>query len=246
MKFIVFLMMIAAVVFAAEPKNKKTPTANKANKQVTKQAEAKQAPQKAADKPAETKPAEELVFLTTVERAFLKTLATRDETYRYLVTESAKLKTANENDKKAIEANIATASRNLEALQRSMDIIFGIGNRRNYEYNPTSSTIYLKVGNVNETFARALQGRAALTARVIAVQEAYKKETDDAKKRELERQNQVLSGALDQMANALFMVYQIHPKRQYQFDAKTGAIYVKATQAEVENLRKQTEALKAK
>ena len=232
----IIILSGAIVAEAAKPsKSKKAePAAAKAA--------APAAPAAPAAAPAE-KP---LIRLTTVEAAFLKTLNTRNETYRYVANENAKLAKATDAEKKQIEANLDVARKNLAIIEQSMEIVFGIDNRRNYEYNQTTGNIYLKVGSVNESFARALQKRTALTNRIVALQEAYKNEKDEAKKKAIQQENQLYTNALNQVANALFVVYQIHPKRQYQFDAKSGVIYVVSTPEEVANLRKQAEELSKK
>lgn len=232
----IIILSGAIVAEAAKPSKSK-----KAEPAATKAA-APAATAAPAAKPAETP----LIKLTTVEAAFLKTLNTRNETIRYIANENAKLAKASEAEKKQIEANLDVARKNLGIIEQSMEIVFGIDNRRNYEYNQTTGNIYLKVGSVNESFARALQKRTALANHIVRLQEAYKKETDNAKKEAIQKENQLYTNALNQVANALFVVYQIHPKRQYQFDAKSGTIYVVSNAEEVAKLKKQAEELNKK
>lgn len=44
-------------------------------------------------------------------------------------------------------------------------MVFGIGNRREYEYDKLKSTIYPKVGAANDTFARAVNRKNAIKKR---------------------------------------------------------------------------------
>jgi len=187
-----------------------------------------------------------LITLTTVEKAFARTLNNRDQLVRYIVAENQKLAKATDAEKKQITENVTKARASLNLIIRSMDIIFGIDANRVYEYNPTNGTIYLKVGTVNETFTRALQRRTILANRIVAIQNALKNEKDEAKKAALQRNLQANTQAFNQLVDALFVVYQIHPKRQYRVDASNGTIYLISTPEEVAKIQKQLEEIKKK
>ena len=195
---------------------------------------ADEAPKAEANAPAEDK----LITLTTMERAFVKAINTRNQYINYIRTENAKKANATEEQKKQIDENIKTVAQNYAVLNGYLDVIFGIDNRREYEYNPVTSTIYLKVGNVKEAFMRTIQKRDAFAAKANELAEAIEKENDEAKKAELKKQHDLYVAAHAQVVNALFAVYQIHPKRNYQFDADKGILYLKSNAAEVEKLQK--------
>ena len=201
---------------------------------------ADEAPKAEATTPAEDK----LITLTTMERAFVKAINTRNQYINYIRTENAKKANATEEQKKQIDENIKTAAQNYAILNGYLDVIFGIDNRREYEYNSVTSTIYLKVGNVKDAFIRTIQKRDAFAAKVKELTEALEKETDEAKKAELKRQHDLYAAAHAQVVNALFAVYQIHPKRNYQVDADKGILYLKSNAAEVEKLQKMLEEKK--
>ena len=201
---------------------------------------ADEAPKAEATTPAEDK----LITLTTMENAFVKAINTRNQYINYMRTENAKKEGATEEQKKQIDENIKTVAQNYAVLNGYLDVIFGIDNRREYEYNPVTSTIYLKVGNVKEAFIRTIQKRDAFAAKVKELTEAIEKENDEAKKAELKKQHDLYAAAHAQVVNALFAVYQIHPKRNYQFDADKGILYLKSNAAEVEKLQQMIEEKK--
>ena len=201
---------------------------------------ADEAPKAEANAPAEDK----LITLTTMERAFVKAINTRNQYINYIRTENAKKANATEEQKKQIDENIKTVAQNYAVLNGYLDVIFGIDNRREYEYNPVTSTIYLKVGNVKEAFIRTIQKRDAFAAKANELAEAIEKENDEAKKAELKKQHDLYVAAHAQVVNALFAVYQVHPKRNYQFDADKGILYLKSNAAEVEKLQKMLEEKK--
>ena len=185
---------------------------------------------------------DKLITLTTMERAFVKAINTRNQYINYIRTENAKKANATDEEKAKIDENIKTVAQNYAVLNGYLDIIFGIDNRREYEYNPVTSTIYLKVGNVRDAFIRTIQKRDAYLAKINELNTALANEKDDAKKAELQKQHDLFVAAHAQVVNALFAVYQIHPKRNYQFDADKGILYLKSNAEEVEKLQKQLEA----
>ena len=152
--FALAAMMMAGMVIADE--------APKAEAATPAEAEATAAPAKAEVAP----PVEDkLITLTTMENAFVKAINTRNQYINYIRAENAKKATATEEQKQQIDENIKVATQNYAVLNGYLDVIFGIDNRREYEYNPVTSTIYLKVGNVKEAFIRTIQKRDKDTVR---------------------------------------------------------------------------------
>jgi len=180
-----------------------------------------------------------LISLGSMEQAFAKALNKRTLLANYIVTESAKLGKVSEQDKKVLEGNLANARQQLSVLNLYMDVVFGIGNRREYEYDNVKSTIYLKVGTVKETFARAVNRKSAIAAKVAQLEEAIKNETDKDKAAALKAQQDNYKRAYSIIENALFVIYQIHPKRQYTYDQNSGMLYLKSNAEEINKLQEE-------
>ena len=198
-----------------------------------------------ADKAEAKKEETKLISLGSMEQAFAKALNKRQMLANYIVTESAKLNKVSESDKKVLESNLANARQQLAVLNLYMDVVFGIGNRREYEYDKVKSTIYLKVGTVNDTFARAVNRKSAIAARIAQLDEAIKKEKDKKKAEALKTQQDNYKRAHAIIENALFVIYQIHPKRQYTFDQKNGMLYLKSNPEEIAKLQEEINKSKA-
>lgn len=189
---------------------------------------------------AEAKPVEDkLLPLITMEQAFAKALQNRNILAQYINNEVEKYKKAEEKDKAAIEENIKNARNKLAELNTYMDVIFGLGGRRAYEYNRVTSEIYLTVGTVSEVFTRAIATRDALAKQIAAVKEAIDKEQDAEKKKALEANQTALVQRYALIVNALFNIYQVHPVRNYHFDAATRTLFLKTNDAEVTKLQEQ-------
>ena len=135
----------------------------------------------------------------------------------YINNEVEKSTRSEEKDKAAIEENIKNARNKLAELNTYMDVIFGLGGRRAYEYNRVTSEIYLTVGTVSEVFTRAIATRDALAKQIAAVKEAIDKEQDAEKKKALEANQTALVQRYALIVNALFNIYQVHPVRNYHF-----------------------------
>jgi len=112
------------------------------------------APAPAAAKPGEeaAKPEEnKLVKLTTLEQAFLKANRDRQLLEVLILQETQKLeKAVKEEDKQAIRKTIGEARKRQHLLNTAMDVVFGVGRRRDYEYDTVKSTVYLRVGTVRK------------------------------------------------------------------------------------------------
>lgn len=199
------------------------------------------AAKKGADKQDETK----LISLGSMEQAFAKALNKRRVLANYIVTESAKYNKVSDADKKVLEANIAKARQNLAILNLYMDVVFGIGNRREYEYDQVKSTIYLKVGTVKDTFARTVNRKSAIATRIAQLDEEIKKEQDKDKAAALKTQQDNFKRAYAIIENALFAIYQIHPKRQYTYDQNNGMLYLKSNAEEINKLQEEINKNKA-
>lgn len=184
---------------------------------------------------------DKLLPLMTMEQAFANALQRRALLANFIVQERAKLEKATEEEKAELNKNIDAATKQFAELTTYMDVIFGLGGRREYEYNRVNSTIYLKVGTVAETFGRAIQARDVRAAKIRELQAALEKEEDATKKEALQKE---LDGVFRQYAllvNALFRIYQIHPARNYQYVAGNQTLYLKTNDEEINKLKEEIE-----
>lgn len=197
-------------------------------------------PAAAAAEPAAAKPAQDkLLPLITMEQAFAKALQKRAALVQLLAQEANDYKAADDKAKPEIEKKFAATRKALAELNTYMDVIYGLGGNRAYEYNRVTSEIYLRVGTVTEVFTRAIATRDAIAKQIAAVKEALDKETDDAKKKNLEAQQAVLVRRYALIVNALFNIFQVHPVRNYHFDAASRTLFLKTSDEEVAKLREQ-------
>ena len=145
-KILIVTLCVGMLGFAAEAKSRKAKAKAKAADAKAAAVDTKAKADKAAnDADIENK----LLKLTTLEDAFIKAWRTRNLLIRYIAQETAKLKDATDDaTKKELRKNIGAARKRLQTLRVAMDIVFGIGNRRQYEYDSVKSTIYLRVGTV--------------------------------------------------------------------------------------------------
>lgn len=193
----------------------------------------------AATEPAAKPAQDKLLPLITMEQAFAKALQKRAALVQLLAQEANDYKAADDKAKPEIEKKFDATRKALAELNTYMDVIYGLGGNRAYEYNRVTSEIYLRVGTVTEVFTRAIATRDAIAKQIAAVKEALDKETDDAKKKNLEAQQAVLVRRYALIVNALFNIFQVHPVRNYHFDAASRTLFLKTSDEEVAKLREQ-------
>jgi DNA-binding transcriptional regulator GbsR (MarR family) len=194
----------------------------------------------AADAELENK----LLKLTTLEQAFLKAVRTRNLLQRYIVQENDKLKEAeDEETKKELRKNIGAARKRLQTLAVAMDVIFGVGNRRQYEYDSVKSTVYLRVGTVEEAFARAVRTRELLRKYIAEQQAALEKEKDEAKKEETQKKIDTATRRYQTVAAALQLIYGVTPQRNYQYNPQNSTLYLRISESELEKLKAQLQKM---
>lgn len=207
--------MMAAAVFAAENKN----AAKQSN--------------------------ERLIKLGDTKAAFADTIKRRQILVNYINQEKAKLSKVDEKTKKTIESNLSAARQNLSLMGVYMDVVFGIGNRREYMYDPKTDMISLKVGTSKDAFARTVNRKNAIAAIIADRKKALENEKDSKKAEALKAQLSSYERAFAILENALFAVYKVHPKRQYSYDQKSGILYLKSNKQEVEKLTEELNKLKS-
>ncbi len=195
---------------------------------------------------ADAKTEDKLLPLVTMEQAFARSLQRRHALVAAMQATSKKLEEAAEDDKAAQLKTLTDLRKEFLKQTTYMDVIFGLAGERIYEYNPVTSTIYLKVGNVNETFGRAVKARDNLGAKIKELNEKIEAEQDAAKKEALEKEREPILKQYALIVNALFNIYQVHPERNYHFDVATRTLYLKTSDEEIAQLKTQLEELKKK
>lgn len=187
----------------------------------------------AAAVPAET----QLIKLVDMQQAFLRTFQKRQLLANTILADEAKAKTLQGDEAKKLQTQIDANRKGLATLVNYMDVVFGLSNTREYEFNPITSTIYLRVGNVTECFIRAIALRDALRKQAVTLKAQLDKAPDEAAKAHYQGLYDSAIARLTLVSNALFNVYEIHPKRNYSFDPDTNTLYLKATEEEVAKLK---------
>lgn len=181
---------------------------------------------------------DKLLKLSTLEQAFKQADYKRKQLAAAVLQDQEKLKKATTDDeKKKIQAALDDASKNLQATAIAMDVCFGIGNRRTYEFDEVSSTVYLKVGTVEEAFARTVNTRDALKKFIVEQTAAKDAEKDQAKKDEIQKKIDAAQKQFQLVAASLQLVFNISQQREYTYDPKDASIYLKISDNEVEKLK---------
>jgi len=180
---------------------------------------------------------DKLLPLVSMEQAFARALQTRNALIQFIEKQSAQLKDLKGDEFVAAQKKVEDAKKALRQSTTYMDVIYGLGGKRNYQYNNVTSTIYLRVGTVTEVFARAIQTRDALAKQVVDLKAKVEKETDAAKKAALQKQYDAVAGNWALVVNSLYNVFQIHPKRQYEFDPAKNMLFLKTNDAEINKLK---------
>ena len=186
---------------------------------------------------------DKLLKMTTLEDAFLKAARTRNLLQRYIIQERGKIEDASEETKAELKKNIASARKRLQTLSIAMDVVFGIGQRRTYEYNPVTSTVYLKVGTVEDAFARAVRTRDALQKFVREQSQALDEADEQAAKDEIQKKIDVATQQYRTVAAALQLVFGVTPQRNYLYNPKNSTLYLRISDQEVEKLKAQLNEL---
>jgi uncharacterized protein YbgA (DUF1722 family) len=151
--------------------------------------------------------------------------------------------TADEEQKKEIRKTIGEARKGLQTLGVAMDVIFGIGRTRSYEYDEVKSTIYLRVATAEEAFVRAVKTRDAYAKAIVDQKAAAEKEADAEKKKQLEKSVEELTKGGQIMAAALQLVYGVTPSREFSYNPKNSTLYLKVSENEMAKLKEQVEKL---
>jgi hypothetical protein len=180
---------------------------------------------------------DKLLPLVTMEQAFAKALQRRTLLARFIEQETAKLKESSGEETTKISQGLVQARKALAELTTYMDVIFGLGGTRAYEYDNVKSTIYLRVGTVTEVFARAIQARDNYAKRIVELKDIIEKEGDEMRKATLQKEHDGMVQRWALVVNALYSIYQVHPKRNYQFNPSNLTLYLKTSDEEIKKLQ---------
>ncbi len=208
-------------------------------------AEAKDVPSEADAAVSPKELQNKLLKITTLENAFKGALRKANLLQRLIAQEKKKLETETDEARlQEIRGNIGNARKQLHTLTTAMNVVFGVGNRREYVYNEVESTIFLKVGTVEEAFARAVATRDALAGFIIEKRKAAEAEKDEAAKKELEKRITVAVRQYQIVVAALQVIYQVTPKRNYEYNPQNSTLYLKISERELEELRSKARELR--
>lgn len=177
----------------------------------------------------------------TLENAFLKAVQQRRLLQRVVAGATAKLEEiTDETEEDTLRTELEKNKKQLQAVSIAMNVIFGVQGRPiQYEYNTVTSTVYLRVGTVEQAFARMVRTRDRLRG-LTAQQEAFKETlTDEEKIAEIERRIQLAKRQYQTVAAALQLVFGVTPERNYLYNPKDSTLYLRITETEVEKLRQQ-------
>lgn len=179
-----------------------------------------------------------LLKLTDLEQAFVRADKDRKILAQYIVQENAKLaKATTDADKDKIKKDVEEAQKKFQTLSIAMEIVFGIGNRRDYEYNDVKSVVYLRVGSVEDCFARTVRVRETLKKFIVDQKALKDAEKDKAKQDEIDKKVQNATKQYQVVAASLQVVFGITPLRNYEYNPQNSTIYLKVSDNEVEKLK---------
>lgn len=184
-----------------------------------------------------------LVKVTTLKQAFGRALQRRQQLARRVVALVRTLREEEDDAKKEeLREELERSNRALQGMKVAMEVIFGLGNRREYEF--VADTIYLKVGTVEQTFARAVRNRDALRKFVVEKTKA-KEEAEDAETvQQLEKEIQDATKRYQVVVASLQLVFGVVPQRNYTYNPENATLYLNVTDEEVEKLRARIEEIR--
>ncbi|MDT8390872.1 MAG: hypothetical protein RRC34_10235 [Lentisphaeria bacterium] len=185
---------------------------------------------------ADEKDSPKLVKVTTLEEAFVRSLQTRQQLANRAVALAQALRAEeDEGKKKELRADFDKTNQALQSVKVAMEVIFGIGNRREYEY--VADTIYLKVGTVEETFARAVRTREALKQAIVKKTEEKNAAEDAETVQKLGDEIKATTKRYQVVVASLQLVFGVQPQRNYTYNPKNATLYLNVTDEEVEQLK---------
>jgi len=193
-------------------------------------------------------PENKLVKLSSLEQSYrkaernIKILNTRIITYS-----NALKKIKKEEDKDKVTAQIKKDREMLKNYAIAMNIVFGLGNQRQYVYDPVKSTVYLRVGTVEETFARTINLRDAYKKFVLEQKKLKEDATKTAEElKTIENNIKIGTKRYQNIAASLQIIFNVAPQRNYLYNPKNSSLYLKITETELTKLKTDIKALQEK
>lgn len=191
---------------------------------------------------SETKDSPKLVKVTTLQEAFVRSLQTRQQLATRLAALANALR-AEEDDaaKKELREQFDKTNQALQNIKVAMEVIFGIGNRREYAY--IADTIYLKVGKVEETFGRAVRTREILKKAIVQKTEEKNKATDSETVQKLTDEIKATTKRYKVVVASLQMIFGVAPERNYTYNPKNATLYLNVSDEELKEIQEKVAEL---
>lgn len=183
--------------------------------------------------------------LGSLEQVFLKRMRNRELLALKNRQLQNQLKEADKEEKKQIMEDMGKVQNQFKILNTAMKVIFPPSNPRQYEYNPVQSTVYLRVGNLEQTFVRAIQVRDKLLQTIQARQqdlEELDEGSEEAEKAQAEIDN--LTQRYQVVAASLQIVFDVVPQRDYQYNPKNSTLYLQISEEEADKIQQRIEKAK--
>ncbi|MCF7854468.1 MAG: hypothetical protein K9N51_06715 [Candidatus Pacebacteria bacterium] len=184
------------------------------------------------------KDARRLVKWTTLEDAFLKTNRNRIILRRYIAQQEEQLKnTEGEEQKQEVRKKIGEVRKRLHRINTAMDVIYGVAEDPQYVYNPVQSTVYVRVGTVQETFEEVARMRDRLRRTVADQKNKLDNAQDEDTKAKLQKALDAVVGRYQTVAAALQTVFGISPDRDFSYNPDNATLYLKVTDDELAEIK---------
>jgi len=181
--------------------------------------------------------------VTRLDQAFLKVQRSRNYWAQFHNQKNSLLQqSTDEKEKAKLQEEVNNAKRNFTNVDNAMRIVFSLGNRRAYTYNPVTSTIYLEVGRVDTTFTRGVRTLNSLR-NLVREQNALKEaEKDEKKKGEIDARIQNATRQYNVVAASMQLIFGYVQTRNYQYNPANSTLYLKISDTELEKLQQQLAA----
>ncbi|MCK5802745.1 MAG: hypothetical protein KAI66_07930 [Lentisphaeria bacterium] len=188
---------------------------------------------------------DQLVRARGVEEAYQEAVKNRDLLRRLILRAEKELeKAGNTKELAELRAQLVRGRKQYADLKDALDLVFGLGERRDYEYDPVKSTIYLRVGTIAEVFTNALRSRDVLAMRLAGLQARLESEKDATVRVEMQRAVESVATRHDAYVRALGMIYGLRTGRDYVYNSRDATIYIKMSKTELEAIRSQRKKLR--
>ncbi|MEA2083088.1 MAG: hypothetical protein U9O82_02380 [Thermodesulfobacteriota bacterium] len=193
---------------------------------------------------SENQDEDKFVQLASLEESFLNSVRRRRAFAVNILNLQTQLsKTDKEKEKSEIEDQIKQIRKELDILNVAMDVIFHPMQPRQYEYNPVTSTVYVKVGNVEQVFIRAVQLRDMLLKAIQKQEKKHGEVKKDEEKTELQKKIDSLKRQYQTVVASLQIVFDVIPQRNYLYNPKDSTLYLKVTEKEAKQIQEKIDKM---